>query len=108
MSNPPAKATRFDIFQSAAGRLLRTEMLFDRFLEANMRWAMLQNADYSSSIKQLLDHSGSDKGKWYGGLYEVLLQPTRHAVKSLVEIGIGTLIPNAPSSMVGYASADYR
>jgi hypothetical protein len=54
------------------------------------------------------DRSGSDKGKMYGGLYEVLLQPTRYAIKSLVEIGIGTLIPNAPSSMVGYASADYR
>jgi hypothetical protein len=67
-----------------------------------------QNAGYSPSIKQLLEHSGSDKGKWYGGLYEVLLQPIRHAVKSLVEIGIGTLIPDAPSSMVGYASADYR
>jgi hypothetical protein len=69
---------------------------------------MLQNRDRSPSIKQLLDHSGSDKGKWYGGLYEVLLQPTRHAFKCLVEIGIGTLIPNAPSSMVGCASADYR
>jgi hypothetical protein len=69
---------------------------------------MPQNAGYSPGIKQLLDHSGSDKGKWYGGLYEVLLEPTRHAVKSLVEIGIGTLILDAPSSMVGYASADYR
>jgi hypothetical protein len=59
-------------------------------------------------IKQLLDHSGSDKGKWYGGLYEVLLQPARHSIKSLIEIGIGTLVPNAPSSMVGYAAANYR
>jgi len=68
----------------------------------------MQISGYSPSIKQLLDRSGSDKGKWYGGMYEVLLQPSRYAIKSLIEIGIGTFIPNAPSSMVGYASEDYR
>lgn len=69
---------------------------------------MLQKSGYSPSIKNLLDDSGSDKGKWYGGLYEVLLQPCRCAVKSLVEIGIGTLIPSIPCNMVGYVSSTYR
>jgi hypothetical protein len=68
----------------------------------------MRTGGYAPSIKELLDHSGSDKGKWYGGLYEVLLQPARHSVRSLIEIGIGTLDPHAQSTMVGHVSADYR
>ena len=60
------------------------------------------------SIKYLLDASGSDKGKWYGGLYDVLLQPHRLTIRSVVEIGIGTMIPLAPSSMVGWAGENYH
>ena len=60
------------------------------------------------SIKELLDSEGSDKGTWYCGLYDVLLQPHRFTTRSVLEIGIGTLIPNAISSMVGYAASHYR
>ena len=61
-----------------------------------------------ASIKNLLDASGSDKGKWYGGLYDVLLQPHRLTIRRVVEIGIGTMIPFAPSSMVGWAGENYQ
>jgi hypothetical protein len=60
---------------------------------ANPARGCMQTSGYSPSIKQLLDRSGNDKGKWYGGMYAVLLQPSRHAIKSVIEIGIGTLIP---------------
>jgi len=61
-----------------------------------------------SSLRELFDREGSDKGRWYGGLYDVLLQPQRQAVRCVVEIGIGTLIPGAESSMVGWAAEHYR
>ena len=60
------------------------------------------------SIRELLDREGSDKGKLYGGLYDVLLQPHRQTIRCVVEIGIGTLLPEAVSSMVGYAAEHYR
>lgn len=60
------------------------------------------------SVKDFLDREGSDKGTWYGGLYDVLLQPYRQSIRCVIEIGIGTLIPDAPSSMVGWAADWYR
>jgi SAM-dependent methyltransferase len=60
------------------------------------------------SIKVLLDREGSDKGNWYGDLYDVLLRPIRQEIKCLIEIGIGTMLPDAPSSMVGWAGKGYR
>jgi hypothetical protein len=45
---------------------------------------------------------------WYGDLYDVLLQPHREAIRCVVEIGIGTMIPDAVSSMVGWGAAHYR
>lgn len=59
-------------------------------------------------IKKLFDQQGTDKGKWFGGLYDVLLQPYRETIKCVVEVGIGTLIPHAPSSMVGWGLENYR
>lgn len=59
-------------------------------------------------LEAALEQAGSDKGKWYGGLYEVLLRPHRHNVRCLFEIGIGTMIPNAASSMVGWAGKGYK
>lgn len=32
------------------------------------------------SIKTLLDRQGSDKGRWYGGLYDALLRPCREDI----------------------------
>jgi hypothetical protein len=57
----------------------------------------------SLSITQLLARSGSDKGKWYGGMYDILLQPIQNSIRSLVEIGVGT-----PALMAGYCSENYR
>jgi uncharacterized protein (TIGR02118 family) len=62
----------------------------------------------SPSIKDLLDQYGSDKGRLFGGLYDALLQPIRHQIQCLLEIGIGTLMPHAPSSMVGEGSNRYQ
>jgi hypothetical protein len=45
---------------------------------------------------------------WYGGLYGVLLEPSREQVRCVVEIGIGTVIPKAPSTMFGIGSNNYR
>ena len=60
------------------------------------------------SIKALLDAQGTDKGRWYGGLYGVLLSPIRECIRCVVEIGIGTMIPGAPSSMVDWGADNYR
>lgn len=65
-------------------------------------------ASGSNNIKALLDREGSDKGRWYGGVYQVLLQPHRQSIRRVIEIGIGTLIPDAPSSMASDATEHYR
>lgn len=56
----------------------------------------------------LFDREGTDKGRWYGGLYDVLLAPHRETIRCVVEIGIGTMIPGADSSMVGWSQDHYR
>jgi hypothetical protein len=60
------------------------------------------------NIKALLDAQGTDKGRWYGGLYGVLLSPVRECIRCVVEIGIGTVIPGGPSSMAGVGADNYR
>ena len=55
----------------------------------------------TTTIRELLDKEGTDKGKWFGGLYDGLLQPHRQDIRCVIEIGIGTLDPSAVSSMVG-------
>lgn len=59
-------------------------------------------------IGALLDAEGSDKGLWYGGLYGVLLEPSREEIRCVVEIGIGTVIPEAASTMFGTGNDNYR
>jgi len=59
-------------------------------------------------IGALLDAEGSDKGLWYGGLYGVLLEPSREQIRCVVEIGIGTVIPEAAGSMFGIGNDNYR
>jgi hypothetical protein len=44
----------------------------------------------------------------YAGLYECLFSRLRYEVKSVLEVGIGTMVPDAPSSMVGWALPGYR
>lgn len=52
---------------------------------------------------------GSDKQlNGYSPLYTTLFVPYQQKPIHFLEIGIGTMIPNAPSSMVGYALQHYR
>lgn len=69
---------------------------------------MSEMASLHEGIKSILDREGSDKGRWYGGLYEQLLEPVRLKVEYVLEIGIGTMLPDAPSSMVEWAGENYR
>jgi hypothetical protein len=63
---------------------------------------------------------GTDKGQcstgptgnaeWHGyaGFYECLFHRYRCDVKAVLELGIGTLLPEAHSSFLGYAAPGYR
>lgn len=52
---------------------------------------------------------GSDKDRnGYSPLYSILFTPQRHQPVRLLEVGIGTMIPDVHSSMVGYALPHYR
>jgi len=61
-------------------------------------------------LAQLFNHYGSDKdvNGGYAQLYTILLEPVRLEIQTLLEIGIGTMVPGARSSMVGYALPGYR
>jgi hypothetical protein len=90
---------------------LRFETLRRQLIAAHIIGACRTNQPNLTclGIKELLEREGTDKGKWYGELYDVLLQPHRLEIGCLVEIGIGTMIPGAPSSMVGWGSMEsYR
>jgi cephalosporin hydroxylase len=58
-------------------------------------------------LSDLFSTFGTDKG-YHAPVYEMLLRDKREAVRNVLEIGIGTLIPTAHSSMAGYASKHYR
>lgn len=58
-------------------------------------------------LKNLFDAAGTDKG-CYAPVYEAVLRSRRAAIRNVLEIGIGTLIPDANSSMHGYAADHYR
>ena len=52
---------------------------------------------------------GSDKDtNGYTSLYHALFTPLKHSPIKLLEIGVGTMIPGAPSSMKGYMSDSYQ
>jgi glycosyltransferase involved in cell wall biosynthesis len=60
-------------------------------------------------LAALFTHYGSDKtANGYAELYEMLFRDQRHGITRVLEIGIGTMIPGAASSMVGYAGPGYR
>lgn len=60
-------------------------------------------------LAALFNHYGSDKDiNGYVQLYDTLLRTLRDHVVTLVEIGIGTLLPGVSSSMLGYGQAHYR
>jgi|SRR5574342_1740 hypothetical protein len=59
-------------------------------------------------LAQLFNHYGSDKDRnGYAQLYHVLFAPQRAHVRLFVEIGIGTMVAGAHSSMQGYALDGY-
>jgi len=60
------------------------------------------------TLRQLIDFYGSDKTiNGYTPIYQSIFYPLRNNDLNLLEIGIGTMIPNVPSSMVGYGSEHY-
>lgn len=59
-------------------------------------------------LGQLFNKYGSDKDRnKYTPVYHSLLKHLRSRQLALLEVGIGTLIPDAPSSMVGYSLPGY-
>lgn len=60
-------------------------------------------------LAELFIHYGSDKDRnGYTQCYHAILNHLRDSEVSLLEIGIGTMIPGAHSSMVGYALEGYE
>lgn len=61
------------------------------------------------TLRQLINNYGSDKNiNGYTPIYHSLFHPIRNNNINLLEIGIGTMIPSVPSSMVGYGIGDYK
>jgi hypothetical protein len=60
-------------------------------------------------ISVLFNKYGSDKDiNGYSALYHTLFDKIRQDKLNVLEIGIGTMIPGAPSSMVGYSQSHYK
>jgi hypothetical protein len=57
---------------------------------------------------QSVDHRKDVEAYGYAGLYECLFRRYRSEVTAVLEIGIGSLVPTAESSMVGYALPGYQ
>jgi hypothetical protein len=63
----------------------------------------------TEDLGSLFRKYGSDKDvNGYTPLYHSLFKHLREKPLEILEIGIGTLIPGAPSSMVGYAQPGYK
>lgn len=62
-----------------------------------------------SELANLFTKYGTDKVRnEYVEMYESILDPWRHKRVRICEIGIGTLVPDAPSSMALYCDPGYR
>jgi len=60
-------------------------------------------------LDALFNHYGSDKTRnGYAPVYHSLFKNLKNNKLSLLEIGIGTMIPGVHSSMVGYSLEGYR
>jgi hypothetical protein len=60
-------------------------------------------------LAQLFNHYGTDKDViGYTPVYHALFDRRRHDPLRLLEIGIGTMLPDVHSSMRGFALAEYR
>lgn len=61
------------------------------------------------SLRELIDKYGSDKNEnEYTPIYHSVFNPNRNLNISLLEIGIGTMVTGAESSMVGYGKNGYK
>ncbi|SRR6266404_408575 len=58
-------------------------------------------------LAALIETHGTDKGV-YAPAYEILLRHRREQIRAVLEIGIGTMIEGAWSSMKGNARDDYQ
>jgi hypothetical protein len=60
-------------------------------------------------LGQLFRYYGSDKDSHgYTSVYHALFNHLKEKPVTVLEIGIGTMIPNVPSSMVGYSLPGYK
>ena len=60
------------------------------------------------NLVQLFAKYGTDKlSNGYAPLYHTLLYGQREQIRSMLEVGVGTMIPGAHSSMMGYAQDGY-
>jgi len=60
-------------------------------------------------LAQLFNKYGSDKDRnGYSQLYHILFDKMKYEKITMLEIGIGTMIPGAHSSMVGYSLEGYK
>lgn len=60
---------------------------------------------------EAFEATGSDKGRRghnYVALYDMLFKDVKCSVRSVLEVGIGTISPGTPSNMAGWASSDPR
>jgi hypothetical protein len=63
----------------------------------------------ANDLGSLFRKYGTDKDvNGYTPFYEALFETKRGEIKAVLEIGIGTMDPDAPYSMVGYAQPGYR
>ena len=71
--------------------------------------ASARDVSEAINLELIFRRYGTDKGRnGYAGVYECLFGRGRREVKSLLEIGIGTMIPGVHSSMVGFAQEGYK
>lgn len=62
-----------------------------------------------SDLAELFNQYGSDKDRnGYAQLYHILFDRMRDQPITMLEIGIGTLIPHVASSMLGYSLEGYK
>lgn len=67
------------------------------------------NLPNSLDLAELFNKYGSDKDRnGYAQVYHTLFNDKRDQEINMLEIGIGSLIPGVPSSMLGYALEGYK
>ncbi len=63
----------------------------------------------AAPLQELFDRHGSDKSlHGYHNIYDPLLGSRREQVSDVLEVGIGTLDPDAVSTMRGFSGPDYQ